>query len=111
MEITNLENFDNNIIIKLTGRLDLQGVNEIDEEFKALYSNLSGCLFVDMSEVEFLASLGMRMLMMAAKKLHQSGGKVVVIKPQEVVENALRMSGLDQVIAIVDDIESGKSLL
>ncbi len=106
MEIKKISQSSSECIIKLTGRLDLQGVAEIETEFKELYSGYNGRFIVDMSEVAFLASLGMRLLMMAAKALSQSGGKIVVVGPQEVVENALRISGLDQVIDIVDSVDS-----
>lgn len=105
MEIQRISSNSSEYIIKLVGRLDLQGVSEIEDEFKLLYSDYHGRFVVDMSEVAFLASLGMRLLMMAAKSLSSSGGKVVVAAPQEVVENALRISGLDQVIDIVDSVD------
>ncbi len=104
MEIKKIQSTDGTEIIKLVGRLDLQGVGEIEDEFKGIYSEATGCLVVDMAEVAFLASLGMRLLMMAAKSLSQRGGSIIVVEPQEVVENALRMSGLDQVIGIVDSL-------
>ncbi len=105
MEIKKVHAGLNKCVVKLTGRLDLQGVGEIEDDFKQCYSGLEGELIVDMSDVAFLASLGMRMLMMAAKTLNASGGKIIVAEPQEVVENALRISGLDQVIDIVDSVE------
>ena len=106
MEIQRISASGDQCLIRLVGRLDLQGVGEIEDEFKVLYEDFAGRLVVDMSGVAFLASLGMRLLMMAAKSLSVSGGKVVVVAPQEVVENALRISGLDQVIDIVDSVEA-----
>ena len=106
MEIQHVSASREQCMIRLVGRLDLQGVGEIEDEFKALYEDFGGKLVIDMSGVAFLASLGMRLMMMAAKSLSTSGGKVVIVAPQEVVENALRISGLDQVIDIVDSAEA-----
>ncbi len=106
MEIRKVLASQDRCVVKLCGRLDLQGVGEIEDEFRQYYTDFAGELVVDMSDVAFLASLGMRMLMMAAKSLNVSGGKIIVAEPQEVVENALRISGLDQVIDIVDSVDT-----
>lgn len=104
--MTEISNVDGIITLKLTGRLDLQGVGEIENSVKEATALASKGLLLDMSEVAFLASLGMRMLMVAAKTMQGKNGKIVVISPVEDVENALRMSGLDQVIPIVDNHET-----
>ena len=89
------------IALQLAGRLDLAGVGEIETAFKQKSAEAGKGLLLECSQLSFLASLGMRMLMMAAKTMQAKGGKIVIISPQEEVENALRMSGLDQVIPIV----------
>lgn len=105
MEMTVVKEDDAAVVVAFNGRLDLNGVNQIDHSFKEKVAAAANVI-VQMQEVTFLASLGMRMLMMAAKTLKTKQGKIVLIAPQEEVENALRMSGLDQLIPLVDSLES-----
>ncbi|MBP5233028.1 MAG: STAS domain-containing protein [Planctomycetes bacterium] len=105
MEMTVVSEAPEAMVLAFNGRLDLNGVNQIDHCFKEKVAAAANVV-VQMQEVTFLASLGMRMLMMAAKTLKGKKGKIVLIAPQEEVENALRMSGLDQLIPLVDSLDS-----
>lgn len=105
MEMSVVQESDEAIVVAFNGRLDLNGVNQIDHSFKEKVA-LAANVIVQMQNVTFLASLGMRMLMIAAKTLKAKQGKIVLIAPQEEVENALRMSGLDQLIPLVDSEET-----
>lgn len=111
MEMQELKNTGDTIVLKLVGRLDLAGVGQVEGAFKQKAADAGMGLLLDCSQLSFLASLGMRMLMMAAKTMQGKSGKVVIITPQEEVENALRMSGLDQVIPIVENEAAGLALL
>jgi len=105
MEMTVVSETSTALVVSFTGRLDLNGVNQVDHSFKEKVATAANVI-VQMKDVSFLASLGMRMLMMAAKTLKAKQGKIILIAPQEDVENALRMSGLDQLIPLVDDMDS-----
>lgn len=111
MEMQETRNEGGMIVLKLVGRLDLAGVGQVENAFKLKAGDAQKGLLLECSQLSFLASLGMRMLMMAAKTMQGKGGKVVVINPQEEVENALRMSGLDQVIPIASDERAAEALL
>lgn len=105
MEMTIVSETPEVSVIAFDGRLDLNGVNQIDHGFKDKVATAANVV-VQMQKVTFLASLGMRMLMMAAKTLKAKQGKIILVAPQEEVENALRMSGLDQLIPLVDSLDS-----
>lgn len=111
MELIQLKNVDGVVALKLEGRLDLAGVAQVEEQFKEQTALAVRGLLLDCTGLSFLASLGMRMLMQAAKSMQGRGGKVVLAGPQEEVENALRMSGLDQVMPIAESIEAAQALL
>ena len=56
-----------------------------------------------MSEVTYLASLGLRMLLTVAKALKLRGAKTVLLSPQPAVRQVLSLSGYDQVIPVYND--------
>ena len=106
MEIAS-ENLDSGIIrIILTGRLDMQGAQEIDMKFTAMTATKASPVVVDMSGVSFLASLGLRTLLSSAKAVAKRGGKMVIYSPQPNVVEVLKVSGVSNLIPIKDDLQS-----
>lgn len=85
--------------ITLEGRLDVQGSLAIDSELAAM-AETSKNLLVDLSGVSFLASLGIRMLVSAAKRLSSNNGRIVLLSPQENVETVLKATRIDTIIPI-----------
>lgn len=110
MEMRIISDSQGTLTVSLHGRLDLTGVGDIEASFKEKVGAANNVI-VQMREVSFLASLGMRMLMTAAKILRVKSGKVILVAPQEDVENALRMSGLDQIVPLVDSEAAAVELI
>ncbi len=73
---------DNDVkLIQLDGRLDLQGVMEVELKFTAYAASEKAGVVVDLSQVPFLASIGLRMLLTSAKAVQKRGGKMVLLIP------------------------------
>ena len=102
----------NNILkVNLSGRLDLQGAQSIDMKFTALTATRDNPVLVDISEVSFLASLGMRTLLTAAKAVTRRGGLMVLFKPQPNVMEVLEASGVSTLIPIYNELDSAIAAL
>jgi anti-sigma B factor antagonist len=89
--------------VKLAGRLDLKGTNEIDNQFTFKVSSGKTPVLVDMTEVEFLASIGMRLLLSNARALANRGSKLVLFNPTPLVKEALISTGFEELIPMYDD--------
>jgi anti-anti-sigma factor len=89
--------------LALRGRLDAAGVGEVDLKFTSHTVPRAKPLLLDMSEVTFLASLGLRMLLTVAKALDRRGAKMVLLSPQPAVREVLKVSGFDQLIPVHND--------
>ena len=89
-------------LIEVRGRMDVAGALTADPVFADVAQN-SDNLIVDLSGLDFLASLGIRTLVSACKTLHAKNGGMVVFAPQENVEQVLRASGIDTIIPIATD--------
>ena len=101
MELTVLE--DDIKEIKLIGRLDMPGTMAIDDQFTIQSATKKAVVLVDMSQVEFIASIGMRMLLANAKSLAGRGGKMVLLNPISMVNDTLTTAGISELIPIYDD--------
>jgi len=99
LEVAELENGITKVT--LSGRLDIEGALKIDSEFNAVAEEKKKVV-VDLSDVTFIASLGIRTLIIGAKAAANSG-KIVLLDPQPNVEKVLRTSRVDTVIPIAHD--------
>ncbi|MEW5774867.1 MAG: STAS domain-containing protein [Thermodesulfobacteriota bacterium] len=86
--------------VALAGRIDPDGVHDQGYQFHKLAAFPHKNLVVDMTEVTFIASLGIGMLLTAAKELAATGNKMVLLAPRKLVEGTLRTAGLTGVIHI-----------
>lgn len=95
--------------IKLTGRMDIQGAAAIDLRFAAVAA-ANRAVVVDLSGVTFLASMGLRTLIMGAKSMRSKDGRMVLYRPQGEVEQVLKTSGLESLMPISHDLAEAESL-
>jgi anti-sigma B factor antagonist len=85
--------------VVLRGRLDIAGANTIDLGFSAV-SGSHRAILVDLSEVSFLASLGIRVLVLGAKTVASKGGRIALLAPIPEVESVLTTMRIDSLIPI-----------
>ena len=103
MELKIIQNDGTYTHVALSGRLDIDGVKAVELEFASVVAGKNQSAIVDITEVSFIASLGMRMLLSTAKNLRTRNCKVVLYNPQPVVQEALETAGFSTVMPIVTD--------
>ena len=103
---------DNNIrLIKLKGKLDITGTGEIENQFAGYCGGENARVVVDLSDVDFLASIGIRLLMLTAKSMASRGGKIVLLNPNPDVHSVLEITGIPAIIPIYSNMESAEAIL
>ena len=106
------EMLDDQILrITLDGRLDVEGTQAIDMKFTALTATKKAAVLVDMTDVSFLASIGMRTLLSCAKAVSNRGGKMVLVNPQPMVKEVMDRTGVASLIPVYDDLAGAKEAL
>lgn len=98
-------------LIKLKGRLDILGTGEIETKFTGYCAGDKVLVVVDLAEVDFLASIGIRLLMLTAKSVASRGGRMILLNPIPEVQNVLEMTGIPAVIPIYSSMESAEAVL
>ncbi len=91
--------------INLTGRLDIAGTQAIDPHFTALLRS-QRAIIVDLAQVAFIASVGLRTLILGGRTVTAKGGRIVLYRPIPEVENVLVTSGTDTVVPIVHELDA-----
>ena len=98
-------------LIKLSGRLDIIGVGAIETRFAAHCAGETPRVIVDLSAVDFLASIGIRLLTLNAKSIVSRGGRMVLLNPGAGIREVLEITGISAIIPIYDGLESAETVL
>jgi anti-anti-sigma factor len=85
--------------VTLIGRLDISGAEVVALPLATL-SGSKNNLMIDMAGVTFVASLGLRHLVSAAKAVGRKGGRLVLLNPNTAVAEVITMSGLADLLQI-----------
>lgn len=97
--------------VALSGKLDVAGEGQIGDHFRDLVDTSSTSFIVDMSQVTYLASLGIRLLFSVAKTLAGNQKKMIVLNPQPMVEETLLNSGTAKLIPVTHDEAEALALI
>src|SRR5471030_1724936 len=91
--------------VVLTGRLDIAGTDAISLQFAARSSSPQRRLVVDLSGVDFLASIGIRAIVANARAVQQRGSRMVLFTGDNgAVIKTLETTGIDAVIPMFADL-------
>lgn len=96
--------------VLLEGRLDIEGAAEIDLRMNVLAGS-ARALLIDLSNVSFLGSMGLRSLIVPAQAVHRRGGKVALLGPIPMVEQVLKASNVHQVLPIFHELAAAVAAL
>jgi anti-anti-sigma factor len=86
--------------VVLTGRLDTAGVDVVETRFGAAIVPNGKDTIVDLSEVTFLASMGIRMLIATTRALSRKGGKLVMYGAGPGVMDVIETTALTEIIPL-----------
>ena len=96
------------IVVKISGEIDDHIAktlrNEIDN--KILYSGAVNIAF-DFSEVEFMDSSGIGVIIGRYKKVSALGGGLIIFGMNANVKRLLEMANLKSIVTITDNLEDG----
>jgi anti-sigma B factor antagonist len=89
--------------VKLRGRLDTPGVDQIASKFTSSVVPDGKHTVVDLSEVVFIASMGLRLFISIAKALKRQNARMVLFAPQSQVNEVFDTVMLGDLVPIVAD--------
>jgi anti-sigma B factor antagonist len=95
------------LIIAIKGRLDAATSPAADETIKETMGQGSDRLLFDLSDLEYLSSGGLRVILSAAKEIRRRKGKVTLCCLNQYVDEIFEVSGFKSMIPIKDTVEAG----
>lgn len=84
--------------IALDGRLDTMTAPELEEELKKSLDGIKN-LTVDMKNLEYVSSAGLRTLLIAKKQLHNKGN-VKIVNANDIVKEVFEVTGFDELLDV-----------
>lgn len=97
------EHVNDILVLELPSRLDAVGVSSVEKEFEHVVTAHKGTTLIDMSDVEFVASLALRMLLMNHKAVKQQGGEISLCGLKPAIAEIFRKSRFDTLFKIYPD--------
>lgn len=100
------------IVANISGDLfgDLDGIPFMKELVRLIENKHIKAIF-DLSELKFIDSAGMGLLITSLTKLRNKGGELILLKPADQLKRLLVMTKLEAIFTIVENKEEAISIL
>ena len=92
-------------VVRLSGECDIASAPQLQEALKSMRGPDITEVIVDATELDFMDSTGLGVVMGALKRLKESGGTLKIAGARGPVRRVLEVTGLDRVIPLFEDIE------
>lgn len=93
-------------VLSLEGRLDSNTSEAFEQRVMGKIDAGSRQLVIDFSELEYISSAGLRVLLMAAKQLKGVGGAFALCGLKEHIREVFEISGFLPILTVVDDLDA-----
>lgn len=87
-------------VVRLLGELDMSTAPQLQQELLRLASDGARLVTVDLSELAFVDSTGLSVLITGLKQLRQQGGEMALRSPSPGTRRVLEITGLTEVFPI-----------
>jgi anti-sigma B factor antagonist len=90
-------------LLRLAGELDMAAVDRFERVLTAHLTPEPATFVLDMRKLTFIDSSGLRALIMADQSVRGEGGRLVVVKGPDRVNEVVEMTGVAKQIELVDE--------
>jgi anti-anti-sigma factor len=92
---------DRNImVVRLSGRLESATCSSVENSLINEISGGQANIVLDMSDVSYISSAGLRVILAAAKKSRSAGGGIAIFGLQPGVQDVFSISGFGKIVPI-----------
>ena len=89
-----------NIVISLIGRLDTITSPQLEEEINSFSLENIETVILNLKELEYISSAGLRVVLMIHKKMNKLGGQLKLINVNDMILNIFDMTGMSEFLNI-----------
>ncbi len=96
---------DNVSILELIGRLDANTAGQLEKTLIPMIESGEKSIILDFSNLEYISSAGLRILLLAAKMQKKSQGKIILCAMKDFIKEIFEIAGFTPIFTICDSIE------
>lgn len=100
---------DDVTVVSLVGRIDSTAAQDFEEKLIEIIDSGINTLVLDFSEIKFISSAGLRVLLLGAKKVKPYGGKLVLAAMSQDVKEVFDISGFSSIFNIHENVNAAVS--
>jgi anti-sigma B factor antagonist len=93
------------VVVAVGGEIDVHTAPQVDDALEAA-AGPGVALVADLSEVAFIDSTGLSVLVRALARARDDDGSLALVAPTERVTKVLRLTGLDAVLNVFDTLDA-----
>lgn len=94
---------DGRVLASLAGEVDLSTVADVESRFEEILEHGPDLLVLDLREVTFLDSSGLRLMLRLDERQRQAGRQFTVVRGGRRVSRVLELTGADERLHFVSD--------
>ena len=88
------------LAVALKGRLDAVTSKSVEDRLLSLIESGEVRLVIDLAQLNYISSVGLRVLMLAAKRLRTANGTIVVCTLQPTVQQVFEIAGFTSIFRV-----------
>lgn len=96
-------------VVSVKGRMDAVSSPAFEKEMAVLIAEGNNVLILDLVELDYISSAGLRSILTITKKLKEKKGKLLIARLKGMVKEVFEISGFHSIIPIFESVESARS--
>lgn len=89
--------------IAVSGELDISSAGQLEEELASAQAQAPELLVLDLRELEFMDSTGLRLIVRADEAAKAGGTRFVIVRGPDPVQRVFQLVGLDSRLDMADE--------
>lgn len=94
-------------ILAISGKLDTNTWTQLDEKISPMIDGGEIKFIIDFSQLDYISSAGLRVLLMAAKKIKNKNGKIIMTALKDQIKEVFEISGFSTIFPVASSVEEG----
>ena len=97
---------DGKVVLHVAGRMDAENAVLFERQCEACISEGVTSLVVDLGDLKYVSSMGLRSFVVIAQKMRDKGGDFRICRLTGLVRQVFEITRLNQVLALHESLES-----
>jgi anti-anti-sigma factor len=94
------------VVLLVSGRMDAENASQFEDQCKACIAEGLAVLVVDLGELRYVSSMGLRSFISVAKTLQAKGGALRICRLSGLVKQVFEITGLLVLFPVYESVEA-----